>query len=464
MRQIDVDTAHVSTVAGVYGSGSNTDGANPGAGRLNQPRGIGIHPFSRDRFFVSDFTGSCALRVVRVTGSVETVAGDHTTCSKVDGVGSEARFHKHFGVQRSPDGKALYVDDYENNVLRRVDPHTFVVTTVAGNGGTTITTNADPLAAGMNKLRTVAVDHEGVRLYVGMHHAVAAIRLNDDCAPRIVTLRGGGEEASADFALMLSVTYGAADDAWYTAPRDRGRVDRSTDGGATWAPWVGSGIVGTFTPGTGTSAVFNNVRAIAMSIDGSTMFVADSSDHKVGQITVATAELTLIAGSGAAAHADGIGAAASFSAPSGVTQDFLSLELLVADKDNHRVRTIAIPQAMVLTVAGTGTLGNADNADPRAGTLDRPYGIAVHPRTRDRFVVGGNNIRRFSVDGNLVRVAGAPHPRAAAPPPRARATATTSARQRCSTVRTTPSSIKATRSGRCSSPIPITTASAASTC
>ncbi|MCU0292623.1 MAG: hypothetical protein MUF10_11650, partial [Thermoanaerobaculaceae bacterium] len=82
--------------------------------------------------------------------------------------------------------------------------------------------------------------------------------------------------------------------------------------------------------GTGAAARFNNPYGVA--VDGSgNLFVADTFNHTIRRIVVATGEVTTLAGTaGSSGSADGIGAAARFSFPYGVAVDG-SGNLFVAD-------------------------------------------------------------------------------------------------------------------------------------
>ena len=84
------------------------------------------------------------------------------------------------------------------------------------------------------------------------------------------------------------------------------------------------------------------------------LFVADSGFHCIRQVVLATGDVTTLAGSGAAALADGAGALAAFNTPSAVAADATG-NLYVADTLNHCVRRIVIASRLVSTVAGSSS-------------------------------------------------------------------------------------------------------------
>ena len=72
-------------------------------------------------------SNNCKIRRVEVaTGAVTTVAGSGITGS-ADGVGDAARFDFPIGIAISQDGSALFVADYENHKIRRVEVATGAV-------------------------------------------------------------------------------------------------------------------------------------------------------------------------------------------------------------------------------------------------------------------------------------------------------------------------------------------------
>ncbi|EOD39745.1 hypothetical protein EMIHUDRAFT_251408 [Emiliania huxleyi CCMP1516] len=60
------------------------------------------------------------------------------------------------------------------------------------------------------------------------------------------------------------------------------------------------------------------VNRIAAIPDGSALFVADWSSHEIGRVEVATGEVTILAGSGDEGDADGVGDAAEICCPNGI--------------------------------------------------------------------------------------------------------------------------------------------------
>ena len=100
--------------------------------------------------------------------------------------------------------------------------------------------------------------------------------------------------------------------------------------------------------------------------------MADQLNHKIRKIVIASGAVTTLAGSGTAGAIDGTGTTASFYNPFGLTTD--GTNLYVADTYNHKIRKIVIASGVVTTLAGTGTIGAIDGTGT-ATTFNYPFGI-----------------------------------------------------------------------------------------
>jgi hypothetical protein len=116
--------------------------------------------------------------------------------------------------------------------------------------------------------------------------------------------------------------------------------------------------------GTGPAARFNQIYAITT--DGTNLYVADYFDSTIRKVVPATGEVTTMAGiAGVWDSTDGMGTAARFSHPMGITSD--GANLFVADTYNHTIRKIVIATGLVTTLTGSaGTPGSTDGKGARA--------------------------------------------------------------------------------------------------
>ncbi len=123
-------------------------------------------------------------------------------------------------------------------------------------------------------------------------------------------------------------------------------------------------------------AYFRGPQGIAISPDGATLYVADSGNSRIRSVRVSDGQTALIAGS-TAGYADGIGSAAKFRAPTRLALSADGSTLYVADTDNHRIRAIALATNRVTTLAGNRQGYEEGKGADAAFSL--PVGLAVGP-------------------------------------------------------------------------------------
>ena len=127
---------------------------------------------------------------------------------------------------------------------------------------------------------------------------------------------------------------------------------------------------------TGASARFSAPYDVALTSDDTTLYVADAANNKVRKIIVTTGAVTTLAGSGATGSADGTAGSATFSAPNGLALTSDGTTLYVADAANNKVRKIIVTTGAVTTLAGSGSSGSADGAAGSA-TFNSPVKAAL---------------------------------------------------------------------------------------
>jgi DNA-binding beta-propeller fold protein YncE len=156
--------------------------------------------------------------------------------------------------------------------------------------------------------------------------------------------------------------------------------------------------------GSNTATIIANAigmpRGIAALADGR-LALADYENHVVEILDPRTGVLSPLAGSfGVAGFAEGVGAAARFSAPYALVQRSDG-KLVVVDQKNNRLRVVGLDGA-VSTLAGTGHAGFADGAMATA-TFDTPEGLAM-AGNGDLFVtdLGNFRVRRISASSSAV--------------------------------------------------------------
>lgn len=126
----------------------------------------------------------------------------------------------------------------------------------------------------------------------------------------------------------------------------------------------GNGFSGDgYADGTGTDARFYAPNGITYS--GGFLYVADTNNHAIRKLDIASGTVSTLAGSGTAGSADGTGPGASFNSPRGITKN--GSYLYVADTGNNTIRRIDISTGIV------STIGNATFNWPSGITTDGNY-------------------------------------------------------------------------------------------
>jgi DNA-binding beta-propeller fold protein YncE len=307
---------------------------------------------------------------------VTTVAGDGTQAFQ-DGVGAKGRFNSPFGVAINPAGTKLYVVDRINHRVRVIDLATSEVKTLAG--GTPGTSDGIGTAAQFNFPTGVAINANGTKLYIAdrFNNLIRAIDLANN---RVTTIAGStqgyndGQGTTAQFNLPTNLAVAPNGKTLYIADRDNHRIRQinletlqvATLAGST----QGSG------DGVGTAAKFNFPAGVAVHPDGTKLYVADQGNHRLREINLTNNQVTTIAG-GTFGSSDGVGTAAQFDLPVSVAINPSGKTLYVADQDNHRIRAVDLTTKQVTTIAGT-TQGFNDGLGTAAQFIS-PFGVTVNP-------------------------------------------------------------------------------------
>jgi hypothetical protein len=381
--------------------------------------------FNNARLYVAD---QYAIRRVDFN-SATTVAGSAGTNGYVNNsVGTQARFGRIEQMVSDGAGK-LYVADFDYEAIRTFDVNSTAVGTLVDNGTANLQSLCGPVGlafvgggvyetdsqcSSINFVSPAGVaahiagqfSHGGendgpfdqasfsypTALTADAGHVYVADYSNClvrtlDLGAQVTSLLAGsgscghsdGTGASADLGLgVYGLTLDSAGTIYAADYGDNGIRAITVPGGVVTTPF--SDIM-TFAPamnnGTGTASTFNGPNG-AVLVNG-VLYVADTGNHLIRAIDIASTVTTTFAGGNGMTRKDGVGTAAGFGQLSGITTDGATLYVTEYNyPDPDAIRAIDIASGSVTTLAGgmsTGKYG-VDDGIGGAATFESPGAIA----------------------------------------------------------------------------------------
>ena len=385
IRKIDPTDGSVTTFAGSAGVSDVIDDSGTDA-RMAYTRGIGSHG---TYLYFPDGGGKILRRIDTASAAVTTIAGyQHGAEGADDGIGSAARFSELVDV--CSDGTYLYGVEMTNHIVRRIDPATNAVTTLAGKAAGAGTDNGIGAAAQFF-IPEAIVYAEGF-LFVG-DSGNRTIRRIDPSTRETITWSGtflagatDGAAGVAQYQWPSYMTFGAG--ALYTADLEAHTI-RKTDVATGYTSTVaGLAYSQGSVDGTGSVARFNEPAGIVYLAPY--LYISERVNNTIRRLDPVTAEVVTIAGSpGAAGSTDGIGGVARFNEPRGMATD--GVYLYVVERGNYLVRRIDPVSREITTVAGS------------AGVQDQIDGLAAGARFRELWGIASDGYMLYVTDNNAVR-------------------------------------------------------------
>jgi sugar lactone lactonase YvrE len=296
---------------------------------------------------------------------------------------SDQQVNNPYGVIFGPDG-ALYFCDLDNQRIRRLDLATRRMTTIAGNGQKGYAGDGGPAtAASLNMPHEIQFDARG-HLYIAERDN-HVIRKVDGGTGIISTLAGtnvagfsgdGGPAARAQLRQPHSIVI---DRRGQLLICDIGnqrirKVDLST---GTIDTFAGTGVAQPTPDGAPLNGTpLNGPRTMVLDEKGD-LYLALREGNAIYRIATATGTLHHIAGTGKQGWTGdgGPAPAAQLGGPKGLA--YRNGVLFVADTENHVIRKIEIASSIITTILGTGERGDGPGTDPLKCRLSRPHGLAV---------------------------------------------------------------------------------------
>jgi sugar lactone lactonase YvrE len=357
--------------------------------------------------------------------TVVTIAGNHTAGNTGNnGPATSAMLSSTVsGSTIDPNGN-IYIADTGNNVIRKVDTRTGIITTIAGTGVAGYT--QDGIAANTSELSAPGA----VRYYQGGlfitdfgNHRIRRVDLTTGI---ITTVVGGGTGSLANATPVLAgtaitvfpqdVAFDSLGNMYFSQANGASRVNVynfSTGMAQIFAGTGGtSGATGTNTSGPCVSGKFpltgpectimNGTYGVAVDAQNN-VYVDETATGVIRKITVGTVPVeTTYAGIGigtgaaiCAAATDSVGdgcpaTGASFAHGTGTTLGHFSIDgngtIYLADGTNNRVRMIPVNPSnpsvggIVTTIAGTGVAADSpDGGYAQGSAIGNPFDAQILP-------------------------------------------------------------------------------------
>jgi DNA-binding beta-propeller fold protein YncE len=303
------------------------------------------------------------------------------------GPGLKAGVGQPFGLEIGPDG-ALYYCEYSNHIVRRLDPKTNALTTVAGTGRKAGYAGDGGLAtkALMNQPHELRFDGDG-NYYVSDMLGQSVRRV--DWKTGVITSVAGtgkpgfagddGPATAAIFDLPISVLLDRSNGLLICDIKNHRirRVDLSTGIVSTFAGTGEKKATPNGAPLAGTP--LNGPRTLALEADGNVIIVLREG-NAVYRADLKTKTLHHIAGTGKQGFGgDGSDAKqAQLAGPKGAAVD-RDGNILLCDTENHTIRIIHRKTGVIESLIGDGKAGDGPDGDPKKCRLNRPHGVFVDP-------------------------------------------------------------------------------------
>lgn len=389
IRQLDLITGIITTIVGNGKEEFSGDGGPATEAGLSSPNGLTID--EQGNLFIADFSNNRVRRVDVVTGIITTVAGSGKEEFNGDGtLSTSIRLNSPSGLAIDSVGN-LFIADLFNNKVRRVDAVTGIITTVAGTGKEEFGGDGGPATeAGLLLPFNLVIDDQG-NLFIS-DFGNNRVRQVDAATGVITTFAGSGCDP---------------------------RFDRCS-----------------FKEGDLATKVGIKPEGITLDKQGN-LFIADSTRERVWKVDALTKRITTFAGGGTNLKNDGIPATeAANLRPGDVTFDSQG-NLFIVDAFDGKIRRVDIETNIITTIAGNGCdfrgqncpLGDGGIATaasfrfPQAIAIDKKGNLFISDTGNDRIrridaktkiittVVGGGD-SDFDGDGGLATSASLAEPKA----------------------------------------------------
>jgi sugar lactone lactonase YvrE len=211
IRRVDAKTGVITTYAGNGQKAYGGDGGPARQASMKEPNALDFDP--QGNLYIADVTDNRIRKVDAKTGIITTAAGTGRREFAGDGgPAAQASIQGARGVAFARDG-TMYICEREGNRIRKVDPKTGVITTIAGAGQKGYTGDGGPaLQATFNGPKWIHVGADGLVYVVDTENQ--CVRRIDPRNGIITTVAGGREGAEGDGGPATTAGMGRPHGCW----------------------------------------------------------------------------------------------------------------------------------------------------------------------------------------------------------------------------------------------------------
>jgi sugar lactone lactonase YvrE len=294
---------------------------------VSNPYGIIIGPDGG--LYFCDLDNQRVRRLDLRTRATATIAGNGERAYRGDGgLATSASLNMPHEIQFDGRGN-LYIAERDNHVVRKVDARSGVISTLAGTGVAGYSGDGGPARqAQLRQPHSIAIDPQNRLLICDIGNQ--RIRRVDLASGAIDTFAGTG-------------------------------IAQATPDGA---------------PRSGTP--LNGPRTFAFAPDGS-LYLALREGNAIYRIDASSDTFQHVAGTGKQGYSGdgGPARAAELGGPKGLAYNARTSALFVADTENHVIRKVDMATRLITTVLGSGQRGDGPETDPLSCKLSRPHGLCL---------------------------------------------------------------------------------------
>ncbi|MEI6190480.1 MAG: NHL repeat-containing protein [Chitinophagia bacterium] len=291
IRKITISTGLISTVAGTGTPGFSGDGSAAISAQINQPTSVAFD--SNGDLYFTDRGNQRVRKITTASGIINTIAGTGTAGYNSDGIVANTALLNYPNEVAFDAADNLFISDWQNQRIRKVDKTTSIITTIAGTG-------------------TAGYNGEGI--------SATTAQISGPCG---IIFDSVGNIYFAEYSLSS-------------------RIRKITISTGLISTVAGIGSMGFNSDGIAATAAQLNAPAYLSFDRAGNMYIGDDQNFRVRKIAAGTGIISTIAGNGTGGYnGDGIAPTAAW-----INHAYYpyfnknDCSLYIVDTYNHRIRKV----------------------------------------------------------------------------------------------------------------------------